>query len=62
MIYLDKIAQNVAKTTPKTADRYDQIWAIKKELKANGSEILATDRETIDDILDILFDEYGFNG
>lgn len=61
MIYLDKIAQNVAKATPKTADRYDQIWAIKQELKANGSEILATDRETIDDILDILFDKYDFN-
>lgn len=62
MIIIEKIAQKVAEVTSKDADRYDQIWAIKQELIANGSEILATDRETIDDILDILFDEYGFDG
>lgn len=62
MIIIEKIAQKVAEVTSKDADRYDQIWAIKQELIANGSEILATDRETIDDILEILFDEYGFDG
>lgn len=54
------IAKQVADKLDRTEDRYDQIWAIKQELIANDSEILATDRETIDDILDILFNEYGF--
>lgn len=55
-----QIALRVALKLDGTEDRYDQIWAIKQELIANGSELLATDRETIDDILDILFNEYGF--
>lgn len=62
MITLRNIAHQVAQTTEKTADRYDQIWAIKTALIANGSELLATDRETIDSILDILFHEYDFMG
>ena len=55
-----QIALKVALKLDGTEDRYEQIWAIKQELIANGSELLATDRETIDDILDILFNEYGF--
>lgn len=56
-----KTAQFVAGTLDKTtSDRYEQIWAIKSALLAHGLEVLATDRETIDDILDILFEEYGF--
>ena len=62
MLTLRQIAQKVAEVTPKDADRYDQIWAIKQELIAIGYRLLATDRETIDSILDILFDEYGFDG
>jgi hypothetical protein len=62
MTMLRKIAQKDSQTMPITSDRYDQIWAIKQELKANGFNLLATDRETIDDVLDILFDEYAFNG
>ena len=62
MLILEKIAQKVAEVAPKDADRYDQIWAIKQELIATGHSLFATDRETIDDILDILFDEYGFDG
>jgi len=62
MTMLRKVAQKVSQTMPTTSDRYDQIWAIKQELKANGFNLLATDRETIDDVLDILFDEYAFNG
>ena len=57
-----QIAQRISQTLPHTADRYDQIWAIKQALLAADKEVLATDRETIDDILDILFDEYGFEG
>ena len=56
----NKIAQRVSQRLPHTADRYDQIWAIKQALLAADHEALATDRETIDDILDILFDEYGY--
>ena len=58
---LREFAHKVAQVTPKDADRYDQIYAIKQELIATGNDILATDRETIDEILDILFDEYGYN-
>lgn len=60
MLNQKQIALKVALKLDGTEDRYDQIYAIKQELIANGSDILATDRETIDDILDILFDEYGF--
>ena len=62
MLIIEKIAQKVAEVTSKDADRYDQIWAIKKELIDTGHSLFATDRETIDDILDILFEEYGFDG
>ena len=62
MLNIHTIAKIVSQTTSTEADRYDQIWAIKKELKANGFELFSTDRETIDDILDILFEEYGFDG
>ena len=57
-----QIAKRISQTLSATADRYDQIWAIKQALLAADKEVLATDRETIDDILDILFDEYGFEG
>ena len=62
MIRLHQIAQTIAQQFPeRSLDRYDQIWEIKKALIASGSEILATDRETIDSILDILFTEFSFN-
>lgn len=56
-----RIAFQVAQTLQKSADRYDQIWAI-KEILLKDEPILATDRETIDDILDILFEKYQFKG
>ena len=61
MLNYTKIAKLVSMDTPVTADRYDQIFAIKNHLKAEGLELFVTDRETIDDILDILYDEYGFD-
>lgn len=62
MIRLHQIAQTIAQQFPeRSLDRYDQIWEIKKALIASGSEILATDRETIDSILDILFTEFKFD-
>lgn len=56
------ISKFVAQKIPTTSDRYDQIWVIKQALIKADLDILATDRETIDNILDILFDEYGFQG
>ena len=58
-----QVAKFVAGTlNPADSDRYEQIWAIKSALLAHGHEILATDRETIDATLDVLFEEYGFSG
>lgn len=62
MLTLRQIAQRVSETTPRDADRYDQIYAIKQELLLADYRSLATDRETIDSILDILFDEYSYRG
>jgi len=62
MLVIKQIAEQVSLELATTADRYTQIAAIKRELIAAGNEIFATDRETIDDILDILFYEYGFQG
>jgi hypothetical protein len=63
MTLAHQIAKFVAPTLdPAIDDRYTQIWAIKSALIAHGKQILATDRETIDDTLDVLFYEYGFKG
>ena len=63
MTLYQQVAQTVASKMDKvTSDRYDQIWAIKQELLALKLDVLATDRETIDDTLDVLFSEYGFKG
>jgi|TARA_R100001198_G_C5093499_1_gene129132 hypothetical protein len=60
-----KIAEKVSnKLNFKTADRYDQIFAIKQEILSIGTvpnTLLATDREFIDDTLDILYYRYSFN-
>jgi hypothetical protein len=56
------IAKVVAQKMPTSSARYDQIWAIKQELIKADLDILSTDRETIDDVLDILFDKYAFQG
>jgi hypothetical protein len=56
----DDIAKKVADKLNPDADRYDQITAIKQILSSSGQKILATDREFIDDVLDILYDNYDF--
>ena len=62
MELVQRIADSVAATLDTTtSDRYTQIFAIKAALKAQDLELYATDRETIDAVLDILFDEYAFN-
>jgi len=63
MELVQRIAHSVAGTLDQgSADRYDQIFAIKAALTAQDLELYATDRETIDAVLDILFDEYSFRG
>jgi hypothetical protein len=50
-----QIALQVTQTMDKTSDRYDLIWAI-KEILLVSSPVLVTCRETIDSILDELYD------
>ena len=55
-----EVAQRVTQFTDSTADRYRQIAAIKSVLTGTGQQSLVTDRESIDGVLDILFDGFGF--
>jgi hypothetical protein len=61
MTFNQQVAKFVSDNLDRTADRYEQIWSIKSALLAHGSELLMTDRETIDGVLDILFEEYNFS-
>ena len=56
----NQLAAQVAATLKGNEDRYDQIAAIKKVINESGQKLLATDRETIDNILDILYTEMGY--
>ena len=60
MTFNQQVAKFVSDNLDRTADRYEQIWSIKSALLAHGFELLATDRETIDAVLDVLFEEYNF--
>ena len=60
MFTIREFAHKVAQVTPKDADRYDQIAVIKRQLRDSGFKLLSTDRETIDSILDVLYNEYGY--
>tara|TARA_B100001094_G_scaffold332587_1_gene405334 strand:- start:3003 stop:3188 length:186 start_codon:yes stop_codon:yes gene_type:complete len=51
----NQFATQVAATLKGYEDRYDQIVAIKKVISESEQKLLATDRETIDSILDILY-------
>jgi len=55
-----QFATQVAATLKGSEDRYDQIAAIKKVINESEQNLLATDRETIDSILDILYYEMGY--
>ena len=57
---LTEIAIQVSESTDRGSDRYDLIWAI-KEILLKTAPILACDRETIDEILDTLY-EMGWKG
>ena len=60
MTFQQQVAKFVSNNLDRSADRYEQIWSIKSALLAHGYELLATDRETIDAVLDVLFEEYNF--
>ena len=60
MTFNQQVAKFVSDNLDRTADRYEQIWSIKSALLAHGHEVLETDRETIDSVLDVLFEEYNF--
>jgi hypothetical protein len=61
MMTQDNIAKKVAAKLNPDAHRYNQITAIKRILSSSDDQkILATDREFIDDVLDILYDKYNF--
>ena len=62
MTLIQQVAKFVSNNLDRSADRYEQIWSIKSALLAHGYQALATDRETIDSVLDVLFEEYGFQG
>ena len=61
MLTTKQFAILVAGAIPKTSDRYTQIFHIKRIINLTPQKILSTDRETIDEILDILYKEFGFN-
>ena len=60
MFTYNQFAAQVAATLKGNEDRYDQIAAIKKVINESGYSLFATDRETIDSILDILYYEMGY--
>jgi len=60
MLTTKKFARRVALNLDSTADRYEQIRVIKQEILKTDQKSLATDRETIDEILDILYKNYAF--
>ena len=62
MTFIQQVARNVAlMTLVTTADRYGQIAMIKQVLIRMRKENLATDRDTIDAVLDILYNDYAFS-
>lgn len=65
MLKHSTVAKQVATIHSRDLDTYAQIHAIKQVILASDMNeearaLFATDRETIDDILDILYTEYGF--
>jgi hypothetical protein len=62
MLTTKQFARRVALKLDSTADRYTQIAVIKQVIGETDQAILATDRDTIDEILDILYHDYIFCG
>jgi hypothetical protein len=52
---MKRFTQIIADQIPQGLDRYDQIFAAKKLILATDSVILATCRETLEEIEEIIF-------
>ena len=53
--------QIIANQIPQGLDRYDQIFEAKKLILQSDSPILATCRETLEEIEEIIFQREGIN-
>ena len=53
--------QTIANQIPVGLDRYDQIFAAKELILKTDSSILATCRETLEEIEEIIFQREGIN-
>ena len=53
--------QVIANQIPQGLDRYDQIFEAKKLILQSDSPILATCRETLEEIEEIIFQREGIN-
>lgn len=53
--------QQIASQIPQGLDRYDQIFAAKKLILQSEAPILATCRETLEEIEEIIFQREGIN-
>lgn len=52
---MNSFTQTIANQIPIGLDRYDQIFAAKKLILASDSPLLATCRETLEEIEEIIF-------
>ena len=52
---MNLFTQTIANQIPTGLDRYDQIFAAKKLILASDSPLLATCRETLEEIEEIIF-------
>ena len=52
---MNLFAQTIANQIPEGLDRYGQIFAAKKLILASDSPLLATCRETLEEIEEIIF-------
>ena len=52
---MNPFTQTIANQIPQGLDRYDQIFAAKELILATDSHILATCRETLEEIEEIIF-------
>jgi hypothetical protein len=52
---MNLFTQTIANQIPEGLDRYDQIFAAKKLILASESPLLATCRETLEEIEELIF-------
>jgi len=62
MYTLNEFAHMVSLSLDKSLDRYKQIHKIKQIINKTSQKSLSNDRDTIDEILNILYEKYNFRG